>query len=204
MKKTLILSYTPRDNSNTKKMLDFFIENNQDKTEITFVDLAEEAPDLLLKENLNLYVNRNFGGVELTNEQQKVLSKNDKMMQQLLDTDFVVLASPMYNFSVPATVKAWFDAVIQAGKTFTYTETGIKGLCENTKALVLMTSGSDFGIEPYKSVNFATPFLLTSFNFLGISTEVINKFGMVQYADKSEQMIEDAKEEIKEVSNKWY
>lgn len=204
MKKTLILSYTPRDNSNTKKMLDFFIENNQEKTEITFVDLAEEAPDLLLKENLNLYVNRNFGGVELTVEQQKVLAKNDKMMQQLLDTDFVVLASPMYNFSIPATVKAWFDAVIQAGKTFGYTETGIKGLCENTKALILMTSGSDFGMEPYKSVNFATPLLLTSFDFLGISAEAINKFGMIQYAERSEEMIEEAKEEIKRVSDKWY
>ena len=204
MKKKLILSYTPRENSNTKKMLDFFIENNQDKTEITFIDLAEEAPDLLLKENLNLYVNRNFGGVELTTEQQEVLAKNDKLTQQLLDTDFVVLASPMYNFSVPATVKAWFDGVIQSGKTFTYTETGIKGLCKNTKALILMTSGSDFGIEPYKSVNFATPFLLTAFDFLGIPAETINKFGMIQYADKSEQMIEDAKEEIKVVSDKWY
>ena len=204
MKKTLILSYTPREGSNTKKMLDFFIENNQDKTEITFIDLAEEAPDLLLKENLNLYVNRNFGGVELTDEQQNVLAKNDKLTQQLLNTDFVVLASPMHNFSIPAPVKAWFDAVIQAGKTFTYTETGIKGLCENTKALVLMTSGSDFGIEPYKSVNFATPFLITAFDFLGVPAEAINKFGMIQYADKAEQMIEDAKEEIKVVSDKWY
>ena len=204
MKKTLILSYTPRENSNTKKMLDFFIENNQEKTTITFIDLAEEAPDLLLKENLNLYVNRNFGGVELTDEEQKVLAKNDKMMQQLLDTDFVVLASPMYNFSVPATVKAWFDAVIQAGKTFGYTETGIKGFCENTKAMILMTSGRDFGIEPYKSVNFATPFLITAFNFLGIPAQAINKFGMIEYADKSNQMIADAKEEIKVVSNQWY
>ena len=204
MKKTLILSYTPRDNSNTKKMLDFFIENNQEKTEITLVDLTEEAPDLLLKENLNLYVNRNFGGAELTDEQQKVLAKNDKMMQQLLDTDFVVLASPMYNFSIPATVKAWFDAVIQAGKTFGYTETGIKGLCEDTKALILMTSGSDFGMEPYKSVNFATPFLITAFDFLGIPAEAFNKFGMIQYADKYEQMIEEAKEDIKRVSDKWY
>ncbi|MCL7764679.1 NAD(P)H-dependent oxidoreductase [Polaribacter sp. Z014] len=204
MKKTLILSYTPRDNSNTKKMLDFFIENNQNKTEITFVDLAEEAPDLLLKENLNLYVNRNFGGVALTDEQQKILAKNDKMMQQLLDTDYVVLASPMYNFSIPATVKAWFDAVIQAGKTFGYTETGVQGFCKNTKALILMTSGSDFGMEPYKSVNFATPFLITAFDFLGIPAEAINKFGMIQYADKSEQMIADAKEEIKNVSDKWY
>lgn len=204
MKKTLIISYTPRDNSNTKKMLDFFIENNQDKTEITFVDLAENAPDLLLKENLNLYVNRNFGGVALTDEQQKVLAKNDKLMNQLLDTDFVVLATPMFNFSIPATVKAWFDAVIQSGKTFTYTETGIKGLCKNTKALILMTSGSDFGIEPYKSVNFATPLLQTSFDFLGISSEAINKFGMIQYADKSEQLLAEANEEIKVLSDKWY
>ncbi|WP_299778853.1 NAD(P)H-dependent oxidoreductase [uncultured Formosa sp.] len=204
MKKTLILSYTPRENSNTKKMLDFFIENNQEKTEITFVDLAEEAPDLLLKENLNLYVNRNFGGAALTDEQQKVLAKNDKMMQQLLDTDFVVLASPMYNFSIPATVKAWFDAVIQAGKTFGYTETGIKGLCEDTKALILMTSGSDFGMEPYKSVNFATPFLITAFDFLGIPAEAINKFGMIQYADKSDQMIAEAIIDIKRISDKWY
>ncbi|QNK78954.1 MULTISPECIES: FMN-dependent NADH-azoreductase [Winogradskyella] len=204
MKKTLIISYTPRENSNTKRMLDFFIENNQDKTEITFVDLAAEAPDLLLKENLNLYVNRNFGGVALTEEEQSVLAKNDKFRDQLLATDFVVLASPMFNFSVPATIKAWFDAVIQSGKTFTYTETGIKGLCENTKALILMTSGSDFEIEPYKSVNFATPFLLTAFDFMGITAEAINKFGMIQYADKSEQMIEEAKENIRTISDKWY
>ena len=41
-------------------------------------------------------------------------------------------------------------------------------------------------------------------DFLGIPAEAINKFGMIQYADKSEKMIEDAKEEIKVVSDKWY
>ena len=122
----------------------------------------------------------------------------------MLDTDFVVLASPMYNFSVPATVKAWFDGVIQAGKTFTYTETGIKGLCENKQALILMTSGSDFGKEPYKSVNFATPFLKTSFNFLGISAEAINIFGTQQYADQFDEMLKDSKQKIELLSKKWY
>lgn len=107
MKKTLIVNYTPRVDSNTKKMVDYFIESNKMKTEITFLDLAEDTPDLLLKENLNLYVARNFGGVALTEEQQKGLAKNDQMMNQLLETDFVVLATPMYNFSIPATVKAW-------------------------------------------------------------------------------------------------
>lgn len=204
MKKTLIVNYTPRVDSNTKKMVDYFIESNKMKTEITFLDLSEEAPDLLLKENLNLYVARNFGGVELTEEQQKVLSKNDRMMNQLLDTDFVVLATPMYNFTIPATVKAWFDAVIQAGKTFTYTETGIKGLCENTQALILMTSGSDFDKEPYNAVNFATPLLLTSFDFLGISAEAINSFGQIQYADKAEELLANSKSRIDLWSKKWY
>ena len=204
MKKTLIVNYTPRVDSNTKKMVDYFIEINKEKTEITFLDLTEETPDLLLKENLNLYVARNFGGVQLTDEQQKVLSKNDKMMNQLLDTDYVVLASPLYNFTIPATVKAWFDAVIQAGKTFTYTETGIKGLCENTKAVILMTSGSDFGKEPYAAVNFATPLLLTSFDFLGISAEAINSFGQIQYVDRAEELLSNSKSRIDELSNKWY
>ncbi len=204
MKKTLIVNYTPRVDSNTKKMVDYFIESNKAKTEITFLDLAEETPDLLLKENLNLYVARNFGGVELTEEQEKVLSKNDKMMNQLLDTDYIVLATPMYNFTIPATVKAWFDAVIQAGKTFAYTETGIKGLCENTQALILMTSGSDFGKEPYSSMNFATPLLMTSFNFLGISAEAINSFGQVAYADRAEELFENSKKSIDVLSEKWY
>ena len=204
MKKTLIVNYTPRIDSNTKKMVDYFIKKNKAKTEITILDLTEETPDLLLKENLNLYVARNFGGAKLTEEQQKVLSKNDKMTQQLLDTDFVVLATPMYNFTIPATVKAWFDAVIQAGKTFTYTENGIKGLCENTKALVLMTSGSDFGKEPYSTVNFATPLLLTSFDFLGITAEAINSFGQQQYEDKADELLANSKTKIDQLSKTWY
>ncbi|WP_142785053.1 FMN-dependent NADH-azoreductase [Changchengzhania lutea] len=204
MNKTLIISYTPRDNSNTKKMVDYFIEKNKRKTRITFLDLTEETPDLLLKENLNLYVNRNFGGMELNDEQHKILYKNDKMMNQLLATDFLVLASPMYNMSLPATVKAWVDAVVQAGKTFESTEQGPKGLCENKQALVLMTSGSDFGTEPLKSMNFATPLLTACFGLMGIPTEAINVFGIQQYPDIAEEMLETSKNEIELLSKKWY
>lgn len=204
MKKTLVVSYTPRDNSNTKKMVDYFMESNKIKTQITLLDLTEVTPDLLLKKNLNLYVNRNFGGMKLNEEQQKILYKNDKMMNQLLDTDFIVLASPMYNMSLPATVKAWIDAVIQAGKTFASTEEGLKGLCENKQALVLMTSGSDFGTEPLKSMNFATPLLSACFGLMGIPTEAINVFGMQQYPDKSEEMLENSKNKIALLSKKWY
>lgn len=204
MKRTLIVNYTPRENSNTKKMVDYFIERNKDKTDITILDLVEETPDLLLKENLNLVVARNFGGVKLNEEQQKLLDKNDQLTNQLLETDYVVLVTPVYNYSLPATVKAWFDAVIQAGRTFTSGEKGLVGLCENTQALMLTTSGSDFAIEPLKSVNFATPLASACFGLLGIPTETITVFGTQQYADKVEQLLEDSKDEIDVLSEKWY
>lgn len=204
MKNTLVVNYTPREGSNTKKLVDKFIESTKGKTRITFLDLAKDTPDLLLEENLNLYVKRNFGGVELNQQEEQILAKNDKYVAQVLEADYIVIATPMYNFSVPATVKAWIDAIIQAGKTFAPTPEGLKGLCENKQALVLMTSSSDFAVEPLKSMNHATTLLKSCLGFIGIPSENITLFGVQQYADKLESLIENAKNEIEEVSNKWY
>lgn len=204
MKKTLIVNYTPREGSNTKKLVDFFIKENKEKTEITFLDLAKDTPDLLLEENLNLYVKRNFGGVELSDAENQILAQNDKLVQQVLAADYIVVATPMYNMSVPATVKAWIDAIVQAGVTFTQTAEGLKGLCENTEALVLMTSGSDFGIEPLKSMNHAVPLLNACLGLIGIPSKNITAFGLQQYGDKLEEILANAQNEIKEAGSKWY
>ncbi|MFK5879933.1 MAG: NAD(P)H-dependent oxidoreductase [Flavobacteriaceae bacterium] len=204
MKKTLIVNYTPRIGSNTKKLVDYFKELNQIRTEITVLDLAKNPPDLLLEENLNLYVKRDFGGVILSENEQNKMLHNDKMVSQLLEADFIVLVSPLYNFSIPATVKSWFDAVISAGKTFTQTEIGPKGLCKNKQALVLMTSGSDFSTEPLKSMNFATPLLNACFGLMGIPSQNITAFGLQQYSDKADKMLESSKKEIEILSEKWF
>ncbi len=204
MKKTLIVQYTPRIDSNTKKLVDSFVEYAQDKTEITFLDLTKNTPDLLLEENLNLYVQRNFGGVELTEEQSQILAKNDEYVAQILAADYIVLATPMYNFTLPATVKAWFDAIVQAGVTFTKTTEGLKGLCENKEALLLMTSGTDFSIEPYSAVDFATPLVKTIFGLIGIPSQKVTAFGTQQYADKLTTFIENAEAKVKEAATNWY
>ncbi|AWM12890.1 hypothetical protein DI487_02740 [Flavobacterium sediminis] len=204
MKKTLVVTYTPRIDSNTKKLVDYFLDYNQDNTNIKILDLTETTPDLLLQENLNLFLKRNYGGIALEDEEVRILEKNDFMLQQVLDADYVVLAYPMYNFSLPATVKAWIDGITQAGKTFKLTETGYKGLCENKKALVLMTTGSDFSVEPVKSMNYATPLISQQFDFIGIPTEHITAFGLQQYPEKVFSILEDSKQEIKSLSDIWY
>ncbi len=58
-----MVSYTSRVDFSTEKLLKFFLEESKHKTKIDFLDLAKEAPDLLIKENLNLMVKRNIGGI---------------------------------------------------------------------------------------------------------------------------------------------
>jgi FMN-dependent NADH-azoreductase len=87
-------------------------------SDVEELDLLDDVPDMLLGTNLLAYINRNFLGLELLPEEEKLLSKMDRMAAQLKSADIVVVAFPMYNFSMPSTVKAWFDSVIQKGVTF--------------------------------------------------------------------------------------
>ncbi|WP_323027971.1 NAD(P)H-dependent oxidoreductase [Gelidibacter japonicus] len=165
MKKTLIVSYAPRKGSYTKELVNEFIDLATDKTEITFLDLTTSPPDLLLTDNLNLIW---YGGQpEYTEEEKERLSNHFQLTQQVLDADNIVLASPMYNFSLPATVKAWVDAIVVNNKTFAFIEgEGFKGLCENKNALVLLVSGGDYSEEGMNE--YYSPTIKTNFDYIGI------------------------------------
>jgi FMN-dependent NADH-azoreductase len=116
--KTLIVKYIPRnEQSNTKKLLDAFREEIS-ISDVEELELLDDVPDMFLGNNLLAYINRNFLGLELLPDEEKLLSKMDRMAAQLKSADIVVVAFPMYNFSMPAIVKAWFDSVIQKGVTF--------------------------------------------------------------------------------------
>jgi FMN-dependent NADH-azoreductase len=104
--KTLIVKYIPRyEQSNTKKLLDVFREeiSNSDVEEL---DLLDDTPDILVDNNLLAYINRNFLGLKLLPNEEKLLSKMDRMAAQLKSADIVVVVFPMYNFSMPSIVKA--------------------------------------------------------------------------------------------------
>ena len=204
MKKTLIVSYTPRFGSNTKQLLDCFLEEVQGKTAITYVDLVEKTPDLLLQENLNVMLKRNLSGEVLSAEETAVLARNDEMLQQYKEADFIVLVHAMHNFSLPAPVKAWFDAVLQPNQTFKLTEKGYEGLCHGTKAAILMTTGGDYKLDIVKDMNFATGLTTTCFGVTGIPSQHISAFGMNIYPDRIEQILSDSKKEIVDLVKEWY
>jgi FMN-dependent NADH-azoreductase len=77
-----------------------------------------------------------------------------------------VIATPIYNFGVPASLKAWIDQVARARLTFRYTENGPQGLLAGKKAYVLVATG---GTEVGSAIDFATPWLKFVLGFLGIT-----------------------------------
>lgn len=201
MKKTLVVSYTPREGSNTKKLLDHYLKNIEGKTEIEIVDLSLGVP-MFLKDELNAYVKRNFGGIELSKEEGELLKPIDKLCNQVIEADYVVLAYPIYNFTFPGPVKCWFDAIIQAGKTFKYNESGFEGLLKGKNALVITTSGGDYASN--SAWDFSTPLVQGEFSFIGFETKIVTAGGMSMDSEKSKESLDNAITKLDKISQEWY
>ncbi|UNK57112.1 NAD(P)H-dependent oxidoreductase [Pseudoxanthomonas daejeonensis] len=88
----------------------------------------------------------------------------ERTLQQFLDADVVVIGAPMYNFSIPSTLKAWIDRVAVAGRTFRYTENGPQGLAGGKRVIVASGRGSVHGAP----TDFQESYLRQVFAFLGI------------------------------------
>jgi FMN-dependent NADH-azoreductase len=68
-----------------------------------------------------------------------------RVMQEFLDADVLVIGAPMYNFSLPSTLKAWIDRIAVAGVTFRYTANGPEGLAGGKRVIVASTRGGVYG-----------------------------------------------------------
>lgn len=111
-------------------------------------------------------------GANFTPEDQRSTAQNDKLalsnklVAQVKAADTLVIGVPIYNFSIPAALKAWIDNICRAGLTFKYTESGPQGLLEGKKAILVVASG---GVPIDSPVDFATPYMRQLLAFIGIN-----------------------------------
>ena len=101
-----------------------------------------------------------------TPEQTELAAIADTLIEELQAADTIVFSVPIYNFGVPATVKAWADLVARAGTTFKYTENGPEGLLTGKKVYITAASG---GTPVGSDMDFMTPWLKFFLGFIGIT-----------------------------------
>lgn len=99
-------------------------------------------------------------------EQQAAVDHSDSLIAELALADQVVIGLPMYNLGMPSMLKAWFDHVMRAGKTFRYAEAGPQGLLEGKEALVFATRGGRYAGT---AGDLQTQYLRNVLGFMGIT-----------------------------------
>jgi len=128
---------------------------------------------------------------ERTEADKKLFKISDELVKEFKECDTLVISAPIYNFGVPACLKAWFDLIARNGETFNYTDKGPVGIITNIKkAYLLIVSG---GVPVNSPVDFCTPWLKQALNFLGVNNiEIIAADSL----NRDPQKIEKTKEKI--------
>ncbi len=113
------------------------------------------------------WINANFTDPDdRTAEQRQTLAKSDSLVEELEAADTIVIGLPIYNFGVPAAVKAWIDLIARARRTFKYGENGPEGLLTGKTAYIVVASG---GTSMGTEIDFATDYLKFALSFVGIT-----------------------------------
>lgn len=154
-----------RAGSTTRRLTDDFIEALRAKgavADLAVRDLADGMPYVD-----EAWINANFTPPEKrTAAQSAALAFSDMLVAELQAADLIVIGAPIYNFSIPASLKAWIDQIARARLTFQYTEKGPIGLLNDKRAVIVVASG---GVEPGSPADFATGYLRHILAFIGVT-----------------------------------
>ncbi|MFB9217014.1 FMN-dependent NADH-azoreductase [Vibrio sinaloensis] len=177
------------DYSQSNKLVEDFIKN-VDQENLTVRDLAAQPLPVL-----DFAVATALRATEdLSQEQQEVVNLSNTLIEEIKAADTLVIAAPMYNFTIPTQLKNWIDLIARAGVTFQYTESGVQGLIEGKKAIVVTTRG---GIHKDSPTDNITPYLRTVLGFVGITdVEFVYAEALNMGEDAAEKGMSEAQDQL--------
>ncbi len=103
--------------------------------------------------------------------QKRTLARSDKFVDELLAADVIVLGAPMWNLSIPASLKAWIDMVVREGRTFAFSTHGVVPLVPPGKKVYVFTArGGAYPVgSPFHSLDHQEPYLRAILNVVGLT-----------------------------------
>ena len=169
MKQILIVESSPRGTESASRSLTHKI---RERLEVQYPDAKIIVRDLA--ENSLPHLDRAaveamfaLGGDD-TESTQSALRLSNLLTDELLSSDLVVIASPMWNFAIPSSLKAWIDHIVRPGRTFRYAGEGVEGLAKEKRAILLLSSGGVFSEGSWKDWDAIEPYLRRILGFIGI------------------------------------
>tara|TARA_R110001599_G_scaffold49212_1_gene140633 strand:+ start:12171 stop:12875 length:705 start_codon:yes stop_codon:yes gene_type:complete len=166
----------PDHNSISKGIALRFIDRwkkNRPEDEYIYRDVGVNPPD---------FITQDWIGAVFTPEEQRTpaqkerLALSDKLIAEVAAADVILISSPMYNYGMPAQLKAWFDQIVRINKTFDFDlargDFPLQPLLSG-KTLIIVTSSGEFGFERggiREDSSHLAPHLRTLSKYLGVNT----------------------------------
>ena len=132
-------------------------------------DLAKEPIEQIRQDTITGFYTPADG---MTAELKTATARSDKLIGEVQAADTLLITAPIYNFGVPASLKAWIDQVVRIGHTFSFDGANFGGLAKPDTVIVCAAYGAS-GYEeggPFRAANFLEPYLDFLLKFLGVST----------------------------------
>ncbi|USD16217.1 FMN-dependent NADH-azoreductase [Priestia megaterium] len=180
------------------KLYDAFLESYQQShqdEEIIELNLFQEELPYLGADMINGQF-KLARGLEVTAAENKAAETANYYLEQFVEADKIVIAFPLWNFTVPAVLHTYFDYLNQAGKTFKYTPEGPVGLLGDKKVMLLNARGGVYSEGPAADAEMAVKYVSSVLQFFGIAdvNSVIIE-GHNQFPDRAQEIIESGLEQ---------
>ncbi|MCV0441008.1 MAG: NAD(P)H-dependent oxidoreductase [Hydrogenophaga sp.] len=167
-------------------------------TQVQHLDLAASVVPHLGADALGFRT----GQAAATEAQRQENALSEALVSQFLAADVVVIGAPLYNFTIPTQLKAWIDRVAQAGRTFTYTEQGPKGLAGGKTVIVALTRGGVYSAsDAGRAMEHQETYLQTVLGFFGITdVRFVRAEGVAMGPEPKAKAISAAEVEIRSLT----
>jgi FMN-dependent NADH-azoreductase len=136
-------------------------------------------------------------GTPQTHAEHRARELSDELIAELRHADTIVIGAPMYNFGVTTGLRSWFDYVLRAGETFSYSAAGPKGLLEGKRVIVVESRGGLYSEGPASSVDFQEPYLRHLLGFIGLTDVTFVRAEKIGYGPEARTAsLKQAKQDI--------
>jgi FMN-dependent NADH-azoreductase len=165
----LVIESSPRPASSSTALTQKFTAEWQQKNpdgKVTTRNVVTQPPPLVTE----AWIQAAYTPVKnRSEEQKKALAASDEYINELIEADTIVIGAPMHNFNVSSPLKAWIDQIVRAGRTFSISDAGYKGLLDGKKKVIVASSrGGEYSGE-YAFLDQQTPYLKLILGFIGLT-----------------------------------
>ncbi|MBF0709167.1 FMN-dependent NADH-azoreductase [Alkalihalobacillus hwajinpoensis] len=200
MAKVLYITAHPHDDTQSYSMAvgKAFIETykqENENDEVVHIDLYSEHIPQIDADVFSGWgkLQSGKGFEELSASEQEKVQRLNELSEEFIEADKYVFVTPLWNFSFPPVMKAYFDSVSVAGKAFKYTENGPVGLLTDKKAIHIQARGGVYSVGPAAEMEMGHRYFTTMMQFYGVPEyEGLFVEGHNAMPDKAEEIKQDA------------